>query len=300
MTTRRGFIAAAAAAALLPHRLAAAPGARGAQRIVVAGSALTEFVAALGAADRLVGVDTSSNYPASAVHDLPRIGYFRQLGAEGILALDPTMLLATDQAGPPSTIDQLRAAKLRIVLVPETFRIEDVPGKARAVAAGLGLEGTGATMADGIAADIASVQRMTAALSRRPSVLLLLSAAGERLLGAGRDTAADTMIRFAGGRNAMQGFDSYKPVSPEAALAADPDFVLLPSHVAEAAGGVAKIAALPQLRSLRAVREGRIASMSTIYLLGLGPRTAHAGRDLAALLHPEAKLPTLPERRWSA
>lgn len=296
MTTRRDFIAAGAAALLLLTRpLAAKP----VQRVVVAGSALTEFVAALDAADRLVGVDTSSIYPAAAVRDLPKIGYFRQLGAEGILALDPTLLLATDQAGPPSTLDQLRAARLPVVLVPESFRIEDVPQKAGAVAAALGLQ-RGAAMAEGIAADIAAVQTMTAGLRARPRVLFLLSAAGERLLGAGRNTAADAMIGFAGGRNALESFDSYKPVSPEAALAADPDFVLLPSHVAEAAGGVEALAAMPQLKHLRAVREGRIASMSTAYLLGLGPRTAHAGRDLAALLHRDAKLPVLPARSWSA
>ncbi|HKJ85697.1 MAG TPA: hemin ABC transporter substrate-binding protein, partial [Spirochaetia bacterium] len=43
-------------------------------RIVTLGSAVTETVAALGAADRLVGVDASSSYPAEALAELPRTG----------------------------------------------------------------------------------------------------------------------------------------------------------------------------------------------------------------------------------
>ncbi|MBL8709957.1 MAG: hypothetical protein JNL25_12245, partial [Rhodospirillaceae bacterium] len=34
------------------------------------------------------------------------------------------------------------------------------------------------------------------------------------------------------------------------------------------------------------------------YLLGLGPRSAHACQDLAALLHPALHWPALPHRPW--
>ncbi|MEL7349750.1 MAG: ABC transporter substrate-binding protein, partial [Pseudomonadota bacterium] len=47
-------------------------------RIVVAGGDLTEIVFALGAGDRVIGVDQTSNYPAGAA-EREQIGYVRRL-----------------------------------------------------------------------------------------------------------------------------------------------------------------------------------------------------------------------------
>lgn len=298
--TRRRLLAIAAAATTLPGRHALAqPG----ERIVVAGGALAEIVVALGAGDLLAGVDTTSQYPARLLRDLPNVGYMRALAAEGILALRPSLLLASDQAGPPAAISQLEAAGLRIARIRDTMAVADVSDKVRAVAAGIGRVAAGEALAGAIAADIGAV---AAALpsdlrlpgSRPPGVLFLFSASGGRLMAAGQRTAADAMIAFAGGRNVMAGYDSYKQFAPEAALAADPDVIVVADQAAVGQGGLAALIAQPQLRALRAVRDGRVTTMDTLYLLGLGPRTAHAGRDLAAILHPGHRLPALPARPW--
>ena len=68
--------------------------------------ALTEIVYALGAEDRLVGVDSTSVYP-EAVQSLPQVGYMRQLSAEGILSLQPDLVLATRDAGPEPVFELL-------------------------------------------------------------------------------------------------------------------------------------------------------------------------------------------------
>lgn len=51
------------------------------QRWVSAGGALSEWVAALGGEQKLVGVDTTSQHPES-LKALPSIGYQRQLSAK--------------------------------------------------------------------------------------------------------------------------------------------------------------------------------------------------------------------------
>jgi iron complex transport system substrate-binding protein len=38
--------------------------------------------------------------------------------------------------------------------------------------------------------------------------------------------------------------------------------------------------------------------LDSLYLLGFGPRAAHAARDLAAALHGRSDLPGLPDRPW--
>ena len=90
-------------------------------RIVSIGGAITEILYALGLEDRLAGVDTTSLYPAAALRDKPNVGYMRQLSAEGVLGLNPSLVLAVQGSGPKETMDVLEAAKVPLVLVPETF-----------------------------------------------------------------------------------------------------------------------------------------------------------------------------------
>lgn len=287
MMQRRQFLAAGLAAGLLPI-----PAARAAlpKRLVVAGGALTEMVYLLGAEASLVGVDTTSLYPADT-HKLPKIGYFRQLSAEGILSLDPSLLLLSDQSGPPSTMEKLRSMKLPLAVIPDSLAVEQVPDKLRLVARAIDRAEAGEQQALRLQGEIEALKAAVARLQSRPRVLFLMSITDGRLLAGGAATAAESMIHFAGGRNAITGSNGYKPVSAEAAFAADPDVILISDQSLEATGGLDGLRALPQLRSLRALKEGRIVTLEMLFLLGLGPRVARAGRDLAAALHPGADLP---------
>ena len=288
-------LAASVGAFTLPSAVtrAAAP-----QRLVVAGGALTEIVVALGAAGQLAGVDTTSLYPADAVTRLPQIGYLRTLGAEGILSLAPTLFIASDQAGPPTTIAQLRAAGLPMLVVPERYDEPAVPQKIRTIARAVDRTAEGERIAATVDADMQAALAMVAPL-KRTRVLFILSTSNGNILAGGQDTAADTMLRLSGGENVVRDYRHFKPLNAEAALAADPDVILLPRHSFEALGGMAEVVALPALAQTKAARGGRVHSMDTLYMLGLGPRMAHAVRDLAALLHPGTSLPALPARSWT-
>ena len=58
-----------------------------AERILSLGPDVTEILYALGAGDRVVGVDRGSRYPEATLAK-PNVGYRRSLSAEGVLALD--------------------------------------------------------------------------------------------------------------------------------------------------------------------------------------------------------------------
>ena len=87
-----GMLAAGGALAL-PRVARSAP----AGRIVSLGGAATEILYALGCGDRIVAVDVTSRYPA-ATREKPNVGYYRSLSAEGVLALNPDLIVATDGA----------------------------------------------------------------------------------------------------------------------------------------------------------------------------------------------------------
>jgi iron complex transport system substrate-binding protein len=73
------------------------------QRLVSVNGSVTEVVYALGAQGQLVGVDTTSKYPPET-QKLPNVGYQRQLSAEGVLSLQPSLVLVTEDAGPPTAL----------------------------------------------------------------------------------------------------------------------------------------------------------------------------------------------------
>ncbi|MGK9166244.1 ABC transporter substrate-binding protein [Inquilinus limosus] len=266
------------------------------KRIAVAGGDLTEIVYALHAQDRIVGVDTTSLYPPAA-RELPDIGYLRQLSAEGILSLGPDLVLTTTSAGPPAVLEQIRSAGTPLEILPEGFTAEGVVAKIEGVEKALGLPDQGLSQA--VRADFATVAEAVAKATSKPRVLFVLSITNGAPLGGGRGTAADGMIRLAGGTNAVGEIERYKPLSPEAVAAAAPDVVVIAGHAVEPNGGMDKITKLPVFAETPAAKTGRIISMDSLYLLGFGPRTPQAVRDLAAAIHPGWAPPALPERAWS-
>lgn len=82
-------------------------------RIVSIGSAVTDLVVALGGTSQLVAVDSTSEVPDSA--HVKTLGYQRQLSAEGILSVKPTLVIGSDEMGPPEAIRYLRQANVPVI-----------------------------------------------------------------------------------------------------------------------------------------------------------------------------------------
>ncbi len=105
-----------------------------------------------------------------------------------------------------------------------------------------------------------------------------------------------------GARNALSGFDRYKAVNPEAILSAAPDAIVVMARNGDGPGpGIAvdDVLANPTLAATPAGKAGRVIAMNGLYLLGFGPRTAHAAHDLAAALYPDLSFPALIARPWT-
>jgi len=271
--------------------LAALPGALAAQeRILSIGGGVTEVVAALGEEGRLVGRDTTSTYPAT-VTDLPDVGYMRALSPEGVLSVAPDLILLTEGAGPPETLETLRETGVKLVPVPEGHTPEAVLEKVRTVAAALGVAEKGEALATRLDAEMTdAVTAVARETGPKPRVLFILSNAGGRLTGAGAGTSAEAMITLAGGQNALTGFAGYKALGDEAIAAAAPEVILMMARTGEDAGGhgAADVATHPALVATPAGQAGRVVRMEGMMLLGFGPRTPEAITALHAALYPKA------------
>ncbi|MFD2181596.1 heme/hemin ABC transporter substrate-binding protein [Rhodoplanes azumiensis] len=256
-----------------------------ARRIVSIGGSVTEILYALGLDARVVAVDTTSIHPPSALQDKPNVGYMRQLSPEGILAMSPSLVLALDGSGPPEALAVLRAAKVPFVQVPDRFTPDGILDKIRLVAAAAGEPRRGDCLAAAVAQELSSLATPAGprAAGRPPRVLFVLSFVNERAMVAGRDTAADGIIRMAGATNAMADFAGYKPVGDEAIIAAQPDVVLTMERPGQTFTAEA-VLSRPAFVMTPAGAAKAFVSMNGQYLLGFGPRTALAVRDLAERL----------------
>ncbi|WP_286799298.1 ABC transporter substrate-binding protein [Pandoraea sp. 64-18] len=264
-----------------------APGRGGPKRVVVAGGALTEIVYALGAQDRVIANDLTSLYPEAATR-LPKIGYLRTLSAEGVLSLRPDLLLAGAEAGPPNVLSQIAAAGVPVERFVHGYTAERVIDNIRAVATALRVPKDGARVADRFTADWLRVRddvEQRYGIARRPRVLFILGHMGNQVMVAGQDTAAHAMLAYAGAENALRGFTGYRPLTAEAAVAAQPDVLLTTTTGPSPADPAVTLLAQPGLANTPAGRAKRVVSFDALYLLGFGPRLPLAVADLALRVH---------------
>lgn len=268
---------------------------RDSSRVVSVGGAVSEVIHALGLAGRVIAVDSTSRYPEE-VASKPDIGYMRQLAAEPILALTPSLVLAEEDSGPPAALDQLREAGVPVVLVPDAPSSRGVLDKIALVAAALDVPERGRALAARFETEIDAVSAAVARAPVRPRVLFLLTVGrGGTPLAAGRGTSASGIIRLAGGVNAIDAFEGFKPLSSEAVVVAAPDVILVTDRSLELLGGVEGLLRIPEIALTPAGRRRRIIAMDGLLLLGFGPRTAAAVMELVRRLHPGVPLHREPD-----
>jgi iron complex transport system substrate-binding protein len=265
------------------------------ERIVAAGGAVTEILYALGLQDRIVGVDTTSLFPASALKDKPNVGYVRALSAEGVLSLRPTLVVTIPNAGPPDTLKLISEAGVRIVQTPDDHSIEGVIAKVREVGRLMGAAPDADKLAAVIQTRFDMLAKARTALDKPKRVLFVLALQNGRPMVGGQNSAADAIIRLAGGINAANAIEGYKPMTDEAVIAATPDVILMMSR-GDPAAAAPDVFGLPAFSATPAAASRALIVMDGLYLLGFGPRAADAAHDLMKALYPgkAAQLGALP------
>ncbi len=263
------LVAQAAGAALAgPAPLAAPP-----QRVVSLLPSLTETVCALGACDRLVGVDRYSTYPPS-VRSLPQLGGGLDPNIEAIVALRPDVVL---MAGSSRGAQRLQALGVRVVtLEPQTHA--DVQRAYLHLSALLGV-------AEPLRAWRAVDDALSAAAATLPAAsrgARVYFEVGEGPYAAGEASFIGETLRRLGARNIVPAkLGPFPKLNPEFIVRANPDVIFVVERNA------AELRSRPGWQGIRAVREGRVCAFSTEEsdaLVRPGPRMAEAARLMAHCL----------------
>ena len=93
------------------------------ERIITAGSAITEVVCALGDCNKIVASDKTSLYPPP-IQQLPSIGYRTGINAEGIISLNPTLIIAEKEYVDDAVLAQLAESKIKLLVIEREHNVE--------------------------------------------------------------------------------------------------------------------------------------------------------------------------------
>jgi iron complex transport system substrate-binding protein len=170
-------------------------------------------------------------------------------------------------------------------MVPETFSEQGLLDKIALVGRAMDATSRAACLSSAVAGDLAQMRELRSKVTKPVRVMFVMSLLNGRAMAAGKITAANEIIQLAGAVNAIDGYEGYKPINDEAIIAAKPDVVLSIARSKDSVEAEA-VFAHPAFALTPAAGNKAFISMEGLYLLGFGPRTAAAARDLAVKLYP--------------
>ena len=242
--------------------------------IVVAGGSITEILYFIGEENRIIGVDVTSNYPKET-KSIPSIGYVRNLSVEGVLSLNPTLILGEDDMGPPIVVNQLRDVDVELKIIPEYQTIEGIIEKILCIAS---IIDSDKKVDKIINSDLLPIvdeinYLKVQSIIKNKKVMLILSIQGVSPIVAGSGTSGDAFIKMVGAQNIFDSFKGWKPVSEEAIIKENPDYIIIPSKDVHKNSDVKSITTNPIFKNTKAGIENNFIFEDTMAMLGFGPRT---------------------------
>jgi iron complex transport system substrate-binding protein len=217
----------------------------------------TEILWDLGLGDRLVVIDSTSQYPAELA-DIPNVGFFQVLPAEGIIAEAPDVLFVSPAAGPPETLEAVEAAGTVIVRIPDmTEEIESFEEIVDMLGVATGMPDHAAAFADAVCEGVAEAMAEPA---EEAPVVAYAVARGQYVQLTGLDSPSNSIIAAAGYRSLAGELDleEWVPLTPEAVVSVNPDVILTTRSSAAQAGGAEAFLAMPGFAESTAGQNGAI------------------------------------------
>lgn len=240
-----------------------------AQRIVTLANGSGEIVAALGAADRVVGRDETSNSPA--IEGAPVVTDGHAVSAEQVIALEPDVVLIDADTSPPEALNQIRDAGIHVVEVPQAWSPDEVGAKTQAIGDAIGAPLNSIMYVSDLSA--ASTKELPA-VGNRVAFLYLRGTSAIYLLG-GVGSGADALIADSGAVDvgAEAGLEAFTPLTAEEIVNLNPDTILVMSKGLDSVGGIEGLVQLPGVAQTDAGKSKRIVAVDDTLLLSFGPRT---------------------------
>ncbi len=248
-------------------------------RIISLSGSITEILAELGFQKQIIGVDVTSTYPQDIKQQAKDLGHVNGLSIENIIALQPTLVLASENLK-PELINSLKGAKIQVKIITKEESISGTKKFIKDVAQAIGDDSAYVKLVEQIDTDANGLQQF----ETKPKVLFIYARGAGTLMVAGKNTPMEKMIAIAGGENAVNDFEDYKPLTSESLIQTNPDYILLFEKGLESLGGIDGLLEIQGISQTNAGKNRKVITMDGALLSGFGPRVGKAAKELNELL----------------
>ena len=262
--------------------------ARDTSRIVVAGGSITEILFFLNESQNIVAVDTTSNYPKDA-KNYPSIGYVRALSTEGVLSLNPTLIIGENDMGPRNVLEQLKKTKIELRVLDEKNSIKGIKEKISCIGSIIG-KNVNFTKNISFEKSISKLKIISKANSKKNiKGLVILMMQGTSPVVAGKNTSGEDFLKMIGSENTMNSFEGWKPAGKESILLSNPNFILVTQRATKNYGSLNSFLKESGIEMTEAARTQSVFSLDGMSFLGFGPRTINSGLEISNKIYEKFK-----------
>lgn len=254
------------------------------KRIVCLSGAISETVDALGLGKNIVAVDVTSVFPET-INRLPKVSRNRALSAESILSFHPDLILVPVGDLSKAHLSQFKSMGVRVVQITQEYSIAGALKFIRQIAAALALTEKGEFMARKTETELKKTLTELKKGQRLPKVLFIYARGTGTMNVAGKGSSIDAIIQLAGGKNAIQEFNDFKPYTTEALIKSNPDVILMFDFGLSSLGGKEAILKMPGVKYTNAGKNKKIIEMDGPLLINFSTRLADAVRALNAKIY---------------
>ena len=248
------------------------------EKIISLAPSNTEILFALGVGDKVIGVDSYSDYPAEAAAIENKVGDYSGPNVELIISLEPDMVFA-DSTLQQDVINQLTELGITVVAATAS-RYDEVPAAIQLVADCVGAD------AAPVLAQMENEKAEALAMAEggaQKSVYFAMSFGEYGDWTSGKGTFVDDMLSMLGATNAgAEVGEGWMSISLEKLLAADPDIILVPGDESM----VEAFKADANYAQLSAVKNGAVYAVDPNMSQRPGPRISQALKEFAGIIFP--------------
>lgn len=249
------------------------------ERIISLNGAITEILADLGEKQNIVAVDVTSTFPEDLKQTATDLGHTSKISIESIMALNPSILYATEKDITDDMKAQLQKSGIRLEIIKQVFTVNGTKDMIKTIA-----ESLNKTDYDHLLTRIDKDLEGLHKFEKQPKVLFIYARGAATLLVAGDETPVNNVISLAGGINAVTEFKDFKPLTPESLLNSNPDYILMFTTGLESMGGINGVLKIDGINQTNAGKNKKVIAMDGQLLAGFGPRVGQAAKELNHLL----------------
>lgn len=252
-------------------------------RIVSLAPSITEDLFALGLGNKVVGVDSYSNYPPAALN-ITQVGGFSTPSVEKIVSLNPDIVFASNLSA--SVIPTLAADGISTVVLNPTS-LTGILNNLALIGNVTNSTGNSSALVTNLTQRMVNVENLP--IDSHPRVLYLVW--WDPATTAGNDAFENGIITTAGGINlaAEANLAGYPTMSKESIIALNPQIIICNGGMNSTL--IQQVKSDPTLSNVTAVKNSKVYIVSSDIISHPGPRAFDVLAWMAAILRLPASVP---------